>query len=342
MTMRAVDVLAKRDLLNTLVTRDVVFRRAAITTAESRLRSGFMSHSRPIPDADTLYEQLIQYPTLSALGMGETYCVAPDMAHLTNMAAEDMPPEPLLEGDIPSTHGFMWVDGGVPIIDVRNAVNKIHALTWTTVNGVVILMTWTYKYDLTDEVNARLAKDLPKEYRIVPELSWSGDLITLRYGTTPQPSIAYTGLGDRLIEFRDDENGQAILRYLDTGEPVPEENAQMKVSSAQWFITACRLMQQTLATRTRETVRPKALRRFDLKDDTITVVRLRRPKYAEAEGHGEVEWNFQWIVRGHWRNQPYKDESGEVVYRRIYIAPFLKGPEGKPLKRSRILNVWDR
>jgi hypothetical protein len=342
MTMRAVNVLAKRDLLNTLVTRDVVFRRTAIVTAESRIHAGFMPTLRLLQDPDALYERLIQHPTLSALSMGETYCVAPDMAHLTNMAAEDMPPEPLLEGDIPSTHGFMWVEGGVPIIDVRGSVNKIHAFTWTTISGVVVLMTWTYKYDMTDEVNARLAKDFPKDYREVPELSWSGDLITLHYGATPKPSIAYTGLGDRQIEFKDDAAGRAVLTYSDTGEVVPEENAQTKVSSAQWFITACRLMQQTLATRTLETVRPKALRRFDLKDDTITVVRLRRPKYVEGEGHGDVEWNFQWIVRGHWRNQPYKDESGEVVYRRIYIAPFVKGPEGKPLKRSRILNVWDR
>ena len=38
---------------------------------------------------------------------------------------------------------------------------------------------------------------------------------------------------------------------------------------------------------------------------------------------------------GHWRKQPYveRDENGEkyVVRRQIYIAPYIKGPEGKPL-----------
>lgn len=59
------------------------------------------------------------------------------------------------------------------------------------------------------------------------------------------------------------------------------------------------------------------------------MIQLRR---TEAQPHptadGEnVEWSCRWIVNGHWRNQPYKDER-----KLIYIMPYVKGPDDMPLK----------
>jgi hypothetical protein len=343
--MRAVDVLAKRDLLHTLVTRDSMFRMTATNTMNLRLASGFMTVPREHrhTDADA-YHRMVALPTVSALRMGETFLVAPDMAHLAQMAAEDRPPEELMEGDIPATHGFMWIEGGVRMYDVRADLNKIHAITWVTAGSAIVLLTFTSKYDIEDVVNRRLRDEDPKRYRALPELTWTGDLVVMHYGETTKPTASYKNLGDRSVSFKDLPDGTVVLCFDDTGGQVPEDDLGSNVSSAQWFLTACRLMQQTLAVTEREQVRPKALRRFDLKDDTITVIRLRRPKHAPVgDGEHAVEWNFQWIVRGHWRRQPYKDaETGGVVYRMIYINPFMKGDQSKPLKRSRILNVWDR
>src|ERR1044072_2305074 len=47
---------------------------------------------------------------------------------------------------------------------------------------------------------------------------------------------------------------------------------------------------------------------------------------ADEERH-QVDWAWQWAVRGHWRDQPTKDG-----YKLIWIHPFIKGPEDKPLK----------
>ena len=42
-----------------------------------------------------------------------------------------------------------------------------------------------------------------------------------------------------------------------------------------------------------------------------------------------VDWTHQWIVDGHWRNQPYG--VGHSLRRLQWIAPFIKGPEDAPL-----------
>jgi hypothetical protein len=63
----------------------------------------------------------------------------------------------------------------------------------------------------------------------------------------------------------------------------------------------------------------------------VRVVTLRR---TMGDGGGETddvfgrEWTHRWVVRGHWRNQWYPSEG---VHRMVWIAPFVKGPEDKPL-----------
>lgn len=66
----------------------------------------------------------------------------------------------------------------------------------------------------------------------------------------------------------------------------------------------------------------------------VTTIALRRSEYAGAKPEGEsmVEWQHRWIVRGHWRWQACG--PGRTERRRIWISPFVKGPEDAPLKVS--------
>lgn len=59
----------------------------------------------------------------------------------------------------------------------------------------------------------------------------------------------------------------------------------------------------------------------------IRVVTLRRRATPMNTLH-EVEWNHRWAVRGHWRNQYLPSTKGHSL---TWIAPYLKGPEDKPL-----------
>lgn len=62
----------------------------------------------------------------------------------------------------------------------------------------------------------------------------------------------------------------------------------------------------------------------------VRVIQLRRAESTSERGkssHDSPDWSYRWIVNGHWRNQPYK-ESRKL----IYIMPYVKGPDDKPLK----------
>jgi hypothetical protein len=55
-----------------------------------------------------------------------------------------------------------------------------------------------------------------------------------------------------------------------------------------------------------------------------------------AEGTGTVEWSHRWMVRGHWRLQPYGPDH--KLRKTIWIDPYVKGPEDKPLDIR--LTIW--
>lgn len=72
-------------------------------------------------------------------------------------------------------------------------------------------------------------------------------------------------------------------------------------------------------------------REHDAAVSTVKVIQLRRTEHQQhpnSESSESVEWSCRWIVNGHWRNQPYA--NGE--HKLIYILPYVKGPEDKPLK----------
>lgn len=68
------------------------------------------------------------------------------------------------------------------------------------------------------------------------------------------------------------------------------------------------------------------------------VIQLRRKYYNsnEKSGTGQpIEYSHRWFVTGHWRWQPYKNqETKETEHKRIWIHPYIKGPDDKPLKTS--------
>jgi hypothetical protein len=72
----------------------------------------------------------------------------------------------------------------------------------------------------------------------------------------------------------------------------------------------------------------RAARRAGLSAD-VTILRLRRHVRAVVEAGQARDWSCQWIVRGHWRNQWYPSLE---EHRQRYVAPYIKGPQDKPLR----------
>ncbi len=105
--------------------------------------------------------------------------------------------------------------------------------------------------------------------------------------------------------------------------------------ACRFFLAGCVWLQQRIITTTGghvERHRRKQLARehnAPLPSD-VKIIQLRRAESVPHESSWQnesVEWSCRWIVNGHWRNQPYKDER-----KLIYILPYVKGPDDKPLK----------
>ncbi len=120
------------------------------------------------------------------------------------------------------------------------------------------------------------------------------------------------------------------------GIDIPEaETPGGFIYAAKPLVVIWRLMQQTIGVTTRERPHRSTRRRVTpkLKDSLVVVVRLRRPKRIPGEKDVlPVDWHFRWIVGGHWRQQWFPRLS---LHRQIWISPYIKGPDDKPLASSK-------
>jgi hypothetical protein len=142
-------------------------------------------------------------------------------------------------------------------------------------------------------------------------------------------------LADRVIDF---EERQTLGRYHiecpnDHPDITPDRRDQ-PLHEIRWIYAAIYLMAQRLATTvTHETdraTRRRAERNNQEAPPFIRVITLRRLEQArEREAPTTVDWQWQWEVRGHWRNQFYPSEG---VHKPKFIEAYIKGPEDKPLK----------
>jgi hypothetical protein len=103
-------------------------------------------------------------------------------------------------------------------------------------------------------------------------------------------------------------------------------------AALQLFACGCLWLQQKIVTASQAPLDRGARRRLERQeiDPKCLVVELRSKQYVRTtvdEESKHVDWAWQWAVRGHWRNQPTNDGV-----KLIWIHPFIKGPEDKPLK----------
>lgn len=89
---------------------------------------------------------------------------------------------------------------------------------------------------------------------------------------------------------------------------------------------------------------PKKLRRFDKENENkttkrVTVIGANFPTLDVSRkmgSRGVYELTHPWLVRGHFRSQPYGPRDNPH-YETIWIAPYIKGPEGGELIKKRFV-----
>lgn len=69
---------------------------------------------------------------------------------------------------------------------------------------------------------------------------------------------------------------------------------------------------------------------YEPPEEIRTVILRRMEHHATVPGdHRDVDWQWQWWVRGFWRQQWYPSQQ---VHRPRWVGSYLKGPEGRPIK----------
>jgi len=137
--------------------------------------------------------------------------------------------------------------------------------------------------------------------------------------------------------FGADQIGAKVIRWP-FGAPWSSLDAADQ-PVARYFASLCAFMQQKILRTSTISAERHARKRLERQgfphEPLIHVIELRRReplKHEVLNGGEEIAWSCQWIVRGHWRQQFYPSKQETQP---IWITPYVKGPEGKPLKPPR-------
>lgn len=276
---------------------DAPIRLAAVTSHRDDMAAFCAKHGRPAfrvmwPPEQADAADLTADLTAEAVTKGALWWVSPEMSELVDLAAQSMP-----SFDLRAT----------PVPDIRGVVFFGHALTGIAVEDPdgrqlrVSAMSWApVRHSTEDGAKPGLmitswdlvdAPDLPATWAPSGVCSWYEG----------QPSDASTA------SEVEDRTRLAALWTLAAQEGV----ADLEVVRAD----------RPSRRRAERAGRPVPLTK---------VIRLRRPRSAPQHDQGaeDVHWSHRWIVGGHWRNQWY---PARKVHLPRWIAPYVKGPEDRPL-----------
>jgi hypothetical protein len=127
---------------------------------------------------------------------------------------------------------------------------------------------------------------------------------------------------------REDSRGIKNVNIFHDDIPSGEFATQIKFIQVYNRLALQKIIKQEVTSPTnRETRRRMGKLARNAKTDVVTII-LRQIETQKAEGESQIEWQHRWLVRGHWRKQWLPSVHG---HRQQWIAPYVKGPEDKPL-----------
>lgn len=274
----------------------------------------------------------------TAMRASYAFYASDEMMQLVDFAAESLPATATCEADLfPTPIGFAVFEEPIefakPPDTDSNLPQRIKAIFWQhthtddLVPGTsgVQVTTFCNMHDYWNDMDAALALIDPREKTVTVTAKQSGESIQYEVAELHRYKELTSGMWGSLIPTE-------VIH-------IPYErrigNAPKADNFDRWLCAYITMMNQTVVELAEEEV-PRAFarraKRMNL-PQRVNVIRLRRAtRPHEGQGQSSVEWKHQWFVRGHWRNQPYG--PGRTQTRRIWISPFVKGPEGAPVLLS--------
>lgn len=258
----------------------------------------------------------------------ELWWVSEDMSKLVwDVTMSGTEPEDLSVEDLPAPTGLMWLNGGGgPILAVKRFPDKDFFKTGKTETDLLTISAIAW-HTLEEPIPGYAAGEtrfvaLTATQPFVEDSSqWSGTVSPVN------------------LESEEVERYRLPTYVTDT--------SNLKSLSRKVALVAMRLAKEDrlgetiaepLKTKTKSKGKKKG-RRPTLEKGlesipTVTCSYLRKTHYASAAEREEArKFSHRWIVRGHMRNQRYgpRNVEGGQHHERVWIAPYVKGPDDKPL-----------
>jgi len=172
----------------------------------------------------------------------------------------------------------------------------------------------------------------PEFERAEPDAYWFAFFQAFKDGSFHPWSYFHINNGDKL----DDRIEEYESHVYGEGAYIQDESIDYnQLHEMRWTFAAMHLMSQRLAAKVREptdrATRRRATHAQQKAPPFIEVITLRR-KQLDQEREGarhDVDWQWQWAVRGHWRNQWF---PGKGTHQPVFIESYIKGPPDKPVK----------
>lgn len=260
----------------------------------------------------------------------EMWWVSEDMAKLAwDVAISGTEPEDLDEREAPAKSGIMWLNGGGgPALLTKYLPDESFMETGQTATETLSINAIMWYTPTVGIPGLEVGK-------------------TRFMALTASPALTRdTAQWNSMISPLDLESNEIEYSRIPTYVTVN----QLKFLPRKLALIVMRLSrEETVSERTQESVIVDGSgkkRKQNRKIETVTCASLRRHRYtSEAEREAEArEYSHRWIVRGHMRNQPIgpRHAEGGQKYERVWIAPYVKGPEDKPLVLKDRVQVWRR
>lgn len=279
------------------------------------------------------------------------YQITADMVEIIQNISmqEDRSVEHIESAELPSEAGYMWFDIPILMYDFQGRVVSLRAISWNVIPEMRV-NTPTFGRSVMPGVRVVLwnLQGDPNDWGNLPESA-----TTLALGPLQFDHIMVFPFGERF-----DNREPDIPELVGGKSPLPE--GRTPHSALHFTHIAWQLMQTEIPSLHRQppdkhTTKRLAARR-SIKHGEVSVVTLRRTKAVEVEGteHRDVDWTCTWLVTGHWRHLgtydgprhhfiPDHASAGEhpvcltCGLRGTWIKPYVKGPDGLPLKDTRKL-----
>lgn len=248
----------------------------------------------------------------------EMWWASEDMSKLAwDVAMSGTEPEDLSDKELPAPAGILWLNGGGgPVLTSKKLPDGEFFETGSTETEIM-------------SVNAILW--------YTPTLGIPGvELGKPRFmGLTATPDVVRdTAQWNGILSPLDLESNE--IEFIRT--PTYVTYLQLKNLPRKMALVVMRLArEESVGETSAETVGKKSAKKRDQHRsiETVTCASLRRRRYlSESDREAEArEYSHRWIVRGHMRNQPIgpRNTEGGQERMRVWIAPYVKGPENKPL-----------